>query len=67
MLLDVLIIKVLEKELHKKFKEFKIPQIGYFKLSKYKIVQVNIKMTIRSRFLIIDSLSKLECITHLFF
>ena len=35
----------LEKELHKKFKEFRIPQTEYFRLSKNQIEQVNIEMT----------------------
>ena len=35
----------LEKELHKKFKEFRIPQTEYFRLSKNLIEQVNIEMT----------------------
>ena len=35
----------LEKELHKKFKEFRIPQTEYFRLSKNQIEQVNIAMT----------------------
>ena len=35
----------LEKELHKKFKEFRIPQTEYFRLSKSQIEQVNIEMT----------------------
>ena len=35
----------LEKELHKKFKEFRIPQTEYFRLSKTQIEQVNIEMT----------------------
>ena len=35
----------LEKELHKKFKEYRIPQTEYFRLSKNQIEQVNIEMT----------------------
>ena len=35
----------LEKELHKKFKEFRIPQTEYFRLDKNQIEQVNIEMT----------------------
>ena len=35
----------LEKDLHKKFKEYRIPQTEYFRLSKTKIEQVNIEMT----------------------
>ena len=35
----------LEKELHKKFKEYRIPQTEYFRLSKNQIEQVNIAMT----------------------
>ena len=35
----------LEKKLHKKFKEFRIPQTEYFRLSKNQIEQVNIEMT----------------------
>lgn len=35
----------LEKELHKKFKEFRIPQTEYFRLNKNQIEQVNIEMT----------------------
>ena len=35
----------LEKELHKKFREFRIPQTEYFRLSKNQIEQVNIEMT----------------------
>ena len=35
----------LEKDLHKKFKEFRIPQTEYFRLSKNQIEQVNIEMT----------------------
>ena len=35
----------LEKELHKKFKEYRIPQTEYFRLSKSQIEQVNIEMT----------------------
>jgi len=37
--------EILEKELHKKFKEFRIPQTEYFRLSKNQIEQVNIEMT----------------------
>ncbi len=35
----------LEKELHKKFKEYRIPQTEYFRLNKNQIEQVNIEMT----------------------
>ena len=35
----------LEKELHKKFKEFRIPQTEYFRLDKNQIEQVNDEMT----------------------
>ena len=35
----------LEKELHKKFKEYRIPQTEYFRLDKNQIEQVNIEMT----------------------
>ena len=35
----------LEKDLHKKFKEYRIPQTEYFRLSKNQIEQVNIEMT----------------------
>ena len=35
----------LEKELHKKFKEYRIPQTEYFRLSKNQIEKVNIEMT----------------------
>ena len=35
----------LEKELHKKFKEYRIPQTEYFRLSVNQIEQVNIEMT----------------------
>ena len=35
----------LEKELHKKFKEFRIPQSEYFRLNKNQIEEVNIEMT----------------------
>ena len=35
----------LEKELHKKFKEFRIPQTEYFRLNKNQLEQVNIEMT----------------------
>ena len=35
----------LEKDLHKKFKEYRIPQTEYFRLSKSQIEQVNIEMT----------------------
>ena len=35
----------LEKELHKKFKEYRIPQTEYFRLNKSQIEQVNIEMT----------------------
>ena len=35
----------LEKELHKKFKEYRIPQTEYFRLNKNQIEQVNIAMT----------------------
>ena len=35
----------LEKQLHKKFKEYRIPQTEYFRLSKSQIEQVNIEMT----------------------
>ena len=35
----------LEKELHKKFKEYRIPQTEYFRLSKNQIELVNIEMT----------------------
>ena len=35
----------LEKESHKNFKEFRIPQTQYFRLSKNQIEQVNIEMT----------------------
>ena len=35
----------LEKQLHKKFKGFRIPQTEYFRLSKSQIEQVNIEMT----------------------
>ena len=35
----------LEKELHKKFKEYRIPQTEYFRLSKNQIENVNIEMT----------------------
>ena len=35
----------LEKELHKKFKEYRIPQSEYFRLNKNQIEQVNIEMT----------------------
>jgi len=34
----------LEKDLHKKFKEFRIPQTEYFRLDKNQIEQVNIEM-----------------------
>ncbi len=34
----------LEKELHKKFKEYRIPQTEYFRLSKNQIEKVNIEM-----------------------
>ena len=35
----------LEKELHKKFKEFRIPQTEYFRLDKNQIEKVNTEMT----------------------
>ena len=35
----------LEQEIHKQFKEFRIPQTEYFRLSKNQIEQVNIEMT----------------------
>ena len=35
----------LEKELHKKFKEYRIPQTEYFRLNKNQLEQVNIEMT----------------------
>ena len=35
----------LEKELHNKFKRFRIPQTEYFRLNKNQIEQVNIEMT----------------------
>ena len=35
----------LEKEIHQKFKEYRIPQTEYFRLSKKQIEQVNIEMT----------------------
>ena len=35
----------LEKELHKKFKEYRIPQTEYFRLSKNQMENVNIEMT----------------------
>ena len=35
----------LEKELHKKFKEFRIPLTEYFRLNKNQIEQVKIEMT----------------------
>ena len=35
----------LEKDLHKKYKEFRIPQTEYFRLNKNQIEQVNIEMT----------------------
>ncbi len=35
----------LEKDLHKKFKEFRIPQTEYFRLNKNQIEEVNIEMT----------------------
>ena len=34
----------LEKELHKKFKEYRIPQTEYFRLNKNQLEQVNIEM-----------------------
>ena len=36
--------ETLEKELHKKFKDFRIPQTEYFRLNKNQIEQVNIEM-----------------------
>ena len=35
----------LEKELHKKFKEYRIPQTEYFRLDKNQIEKVNTEMT----------------------
>ena len=35
----------LEKDLHKKFKEYRIPQTEYFRLNKNQLEQVNIEMT----------------------
>ena len=35
----------LEKEIHKQFKEFRIPQTEYFRLNKSQLKQVNIRMT----------------------
>ena len=40
----------LEKDLHKKFKEYRIPQTEYFRLSKSQIEQVNIEMTKGAKF-----------------
>ena len=40
----------LEKELHKKFKEYRIPQTEYFRLDKYQVEQVNIEMTKGAKF-----------------
>ena len=37
--------ETLERQLHKKFKEYRIPQTEYFRLSKSQIEQVNIEMT----------------------
>ena len=40
----------LEKDLHKKFKEFRIPQTEYFRLNNNQLEQVNIEMTTRANF-----------------
>ena len=40
----------LEKDLHKKFKEFRIPQTEYFRLNNNQLEQVNIEMTKGAKF-----------------
>ena len=42
--------ETLEKELHNKFKEYRIPQTEYFRLDKYQVEQVNIEMTKGAKF-----------------